>query len=74
VADGVPFDPAEAAAALKLLNSGSKEDLLATGMAPRQVAIVLEKRPFADVVAFADTPFIGEKSVTAVRDAARAHR
>ena len=45
----------------------SRSRFLAAGVAPRQVTIILEQRPFADMVAFAATPFIGEKTVEAAR-------
>jgi serine/threonine-protein kinase len=67
VADGVRFTAAQAAAATAFINTASYEQLLAAGVAPRQVAIILEQRPFADMIAFAATPFIGEKTVEAAR-------
>ena len=67
VADGVRFTAAQAAAATKFVNAATHDELLGAGVAPRQVALILEQRPFADMVAFAATPYIGEKTVEAAR-------
>ena len=68
-ADGVYFTEAEAAAALRLLNEGTEDELREVGIAGRQVNIILEKRPFASVEAFADTFYIGPMTVAAIKSA-----
>jgi len=68
-ADGVSFSAAEAARAVVFLNNASKSELTAAGMAGRQANIVIDKRPWASVEAFASTPFIGEKTVEALKRA-----
>ncbi len=70
-ADGVRFTAAEAAAAVAFLNTASESQLRAAGIAGRQVTIILDSRPFASIQAFAETYYIGEKTVEAVRHAAR---
>ena len=70
VADDVRFTGAEAAAAVRWVNAATRQELLDAGIAAHQVNILLEKRPFADVAAMAATPFIGEKTVEAVKGAA----
>jgi hypothetical protein len=71
VADDVRFTGAEAAASVRWVNTATRQELLDAGIAPHQVNILVEKRPFADVAAMAATPFIGEKTVEAVKSAAR---
>ncbi len=71
VADGVRFTGAEAAASARFVNGATHGELLGAGIAPRQVALILEKRPFADVAVLAETPFIGEKTMESVRAAGR---
>jgi serine/threonine protein kinase len=61
--DGVLMSPAEAAAALSWINGASEAELRAGGMYGRAVNIVLDKRPFASMQAFAATPYVGEKTV-----------
>ena len=70
VADGVSFTPPQARRTLALINAADKDALLRAGVAPRQANLILDKRPFASIEAFAATPYIGEKTVTALRDAA----
>jgi hypothetical protein len=70
--DDITLSGAEAAAALRFVNSADESALRAAGVAGRQVNIILEKRPFADLVAFGATPFIGRKTVEAVAAAAAA--
>jgi hypothetical protein len=74
VADNVRFTGEEAAAGARFVNGASHSELLGAGVAPRQVAIILEKRPFTDVAALAETPFIGDKTIEAIRAAARKGR
>ena len=68
--DDVTLSGAEAAASLRFVNSADEAALRAAGIAGRQVNIILEKRPFSDLPAFASTPFIGRKTVEAVAAAA----
>jgi hypothetical protein len=70
IADGVRFDSAVARKALTWVNMATKEQLLSAGIAPHQANILLETRPYADLGAVAETPFIGEKTVDAIRIAA----
>jgi serine/threonine-protein kinase len=70
VADGVRFTSTEAAAALRWVNEAPYESLLRAGIAPRQARILADKRPFADLAAVAETPFIGDKTMESIRDAA----
>jgi eukaryotic-like serine/threonine-protein kinase len=69
--DDVTLSGAEAAAALRFVNSADEPALRAAGVAGRQVNIILDKRPFSDLVAFGATPFIGRKTVEAVAAATR---
>ncbi|MDP2315248.1 MAG: PEGA domain-containing protein, partial [Pseudomonadota bacterium] len=71
VADGVRFTGPEAAAAGRFINTATHGELLGAGIAPRQVSIILERRPFSDVAALAETPFIGDKTLESIRGAAR---
>ncbi|MDP2311112.1 MAG: protein kinase [Pseudomonadota bacterium] len=71
VADNVRFTGPEATAAARFVNTASHSELLGAGIAPRQVAIILEKRPFSDVAMLAEVPFIGDKTIESVRAAAR---
>jgi len=70
VADDVRFSSAQAAATLALVNEGDEDTLRAAGVAPRQVGIILAGRPFSDLGAFAATPWIGQKTLEHLRDAA----
>ncbi len=69
VADGVQFSGSQATQAVSFLNSASKDQLLSAGMAARQANIVIDKRPWSDVSTFAATPYIGAKTVEALRRA-----
>jgi eukaryotic-like serine/threonine-protein kinase len=71
VADGVSFTAGEASVAIGLLNDSDEAALRALGISGQQLNIVLEHRPFASLTAFAATPYIGEKTVQRLRDAAR---
>ena len=68
-ADGVSFTAGEATRALVYLNNASKAELTAAGMAGRQSNIAIDKRPWASIEAFASTPYIGEKTVEALKRA-----
>ena len=70
-ADGVVFSAAEAAAAVQFINTADESALRSAGIASRQVNIILKERPFSGIQAFAETHFIGEKTVLAARHAAR---
>ena len=70
-ADGVFFTTEEAAAAKRWLNEADEAAVRGAGIAGRQVNILLEGRPWASVSAFADTPWIGEKTLESVRSASR---
>lgn len=69
VADDVRFTPAQAAAALAWINEADAETLRASGVAARQVNIILDGRPFADLAAFAQTPYIGTKTLERIQEA-----
>jgi serine/threonine-protein kinase len=69
--DDVTLSAAEAAAALRFVNTADEPALRAAGVAGRQVNIILDQRPFPDMPAFAATPFIGRKTVEAVAAGAR---
>lgn len=71
VADNVRFTGAEATAAARFINTATHSELLGAGIAPRQVGIILDKRPFGDVAALAEVPFIGDKTIESIRTAAR---
>lgn len=71
VADNVRFTGPEATAAARFINTATHSELLGAGIAPRQVAIILDKRPFGDVAMLAEVPFIGYKTIESVRAAAR---
>jgi DNA uptake protein ComE-like DNA-binding protein len=71
VADNVRFTGPEAAAAAHFVNTATHSELLGAGIAPRQVGIILDKRPFGDVAALAEVPFIGDKTIESIRAAAR---
>jgi DNA uptake protein ComE-like DNA-binding protein len=70
VADGVSFTPPQARRTLALINAADKDGLLRAGVAPRQANLILDKRPFSSIEDFAATPYVGEKTVSALRDAA----
>lgn len=63
--------PEDATRALKWVNSADEAALRASGIYGRGVILILEKRPFASIEAFAATPYIGKKSVEAAIKAAR---
>lgn len=63
VADGVRFDATQSAAALSWLNSADADTLRASGIAARQVNIIVDGRPFPDLATFAATPWIGPKTL-----------
>lgn len=71
VADSVSFTAAEAAAAVSFANTASEDALRAAGIAGRQVNIILENRPYSSIEAFAQTYYIGPKTVQAIKDASR---
>lgn len=68
-ADGIAFTPEEAAAAVRFLNAATDAELHGAGIAGQQVKIILEGRPWSDVLGFAATYKIGEKTVAAVKAA-----
>ncbi len=63
--------PENATRALKWVNSADEAALRASGIYGRGVNLILEKRPFASLEAFAATPYIGKKSVEAAIKASR---
>ncbi|MEL6345102.1 MAG: serine/threonine-protein kinase [Myxococcota bacterium] len=67
VVDGVSFTASQAKAALMFVNEASYQQLRDAGMYPRQINVVMDKRPFASIAAFGETPFIGEKTVIAAK-------
>lgn len=71
IADDVYMTGAEAAGAVRFLNGADEPALRAAGIGGRQVNIILDKRPFSDIGAFAATPFIGKKTVEAAVAAGR---
>ncbi len=70
IVDDVRFTPAQAAATLALINDADGDTLRASGVAPRQANILLDHRPFSDLAEVAATPFIGPKTMEALRGAA----
>lgn len=64
--DGVMFSASDAALALKFINEAAEAELRASGIVSRSVGIVLAQRPFNSIKTFADTPYIGPKTVEAV--------
>ncbi len=70
LADGVAFTPAQAEATVRWLNDASESKLYGAGIAPRQVHLIQDGRPWKDIASFAATLNIGEKTVAAARDAA----
>lgn len=69
VADDVRFTAAEAAAALAWLNEADADTLRSSGVAARQVNIILDGRPFDDLASFAQTPYIGTKTLERIKQA-----
>lgn len=69
VADGVYMTAQQAEQALTFVNSATEAQLRGAGVAGRQVNIILDKRPFESMDAFAATPYIGPKTVQAAKDA-----
>jgi hypothetical protein len=63
--DGVVINGADADRVLYFLNTATDAELRAAGIYGRAVNIVLDQRPFASLKTFADTPYIGEKTVRA---------
>ncbi len=61
--DEVSMTDDQARKLLEWVNTAEEEALHRSGIYPRGVNIILERRPFADVQDFANTPFIGRKSV-----------
>ncbi len=70
LADGIPFTAAQAAATVTWLNGATESQLYGAGIAPRQVHLIQDGRPWKDIQSFAATLNIGEKTVAAARDAA----
>ncbi|MBT3221417.1 MAG: hypothetical protein HN348_20220, partial [Proteobacteria bacterium] len=48
------------------VNSASEEELVKAGVVSRSIGIILDKRPFGTMQAFANTPYIGQKTVEAI--------
>jgi hypothetical protein len=71
VFDEVPFTPAQADRTLTFVNTATDAQLRDAGVYDKGVTIILTKRPFASMDAFAATYQIGTKTVEAVRDAAK---
>ena len=69
--DGVYFDAAHAGRALALVNSGTDEQLRSAGVLTRQLNVIKQGRPFADLTAFGNAYGIGEKTVQAVHRASQ---
>ena len=51
------------------VNTADEDSLRRAGIYGRGVNIILEKRPFADIQSFGDTPYIGEKSIRSALEA-----
>lgn len=69
VVDGVFFSAAQVPRALAFVNEADEEALRRAGVYGRGVNVILERRPFASLQAFGDTPQIGIKTVEAVHRA-----
>ena len=69
--DDLLIQPAQAAKALKWINSADEATLRASGIYARGVNVILQHRPFATIEAFAATPYIGKKSVEAALNATK---
>jgi eukaryotic-like serine/threonine-protein kinase len=63
IIDDVQLTGPQAAALLNWVNTADEETLRSAGIYTRGVNIIVEKRPFADIHAFADTPYIGRKTI-----------
>ncbi len=69
--DELYIAPEDATRALRWVNGADEAALRASGIYARGVNLILEKRPFASLEAFAATPYIGKKSVEAAIKASR---
>ncbi|MCP4805465.1 MAG: serine/threonine protein kinase [Proteobacteria bacterium] len=63
--DGVWMTPSQAAATLAFVNTADEAGLKEAGVYGRGVGLILENRPFASMDEFADTAYIGDKTVAA---------
>ncbi|MEZ4323417.1 MAG: nuclease A inhibitor family protein [Myxococcota bacterium] len=73
VVEGVAFTPDQARATLELANTASLETLdVAVGLDSRAAAGIVERRPFADLVALGAVPYVGPSALIALRDHASA--
>ena len=68
-ADDVVFTVQEAQRTLEFVNTAYREELIDAGIAGRQANIILDKRPWETIEAWADTPYIGPKTVQAAKRA-----
>jgi hypothetical protein len=69
--DDVLIQPADASRALHWINTADETALRASGIYARGVNLILQKRPFPSLEAFAATPYIGKKSVESAIAASR---
>ncbi len=69
--DGVWVEAATEGRVLAWVNRASESELKAAGIYTRGVNIILEKRPFSSLESFAQTPYLGTKSLQAAVDAVR---
>ena len=68
-ADEVVFTVQEAQRALEFVNTAYRDELIDAGIAGRQANIILDKRPWETIEAWAATPYIGPKTVQAAKRA-----
>ena len=63
IIDDVQLTGSQAAALLIWVNTADEDALRAAGIYTRGVNIIVEKRPFASIHEFSDTPYIGRKTI-----------
>lgn len=66
MADGVAFTANQGERAVAWLNAATPDELEAAGIYDRGVGVILQSRPFHDLVHVAETPGIGTKTMEAV--------
>ncbi len=63
--DDVVMTPDDARAAVAWVNAATPQQLEAAGVYQRGVEVVMANRPFADMTAFANTKYVGTKTIEA---------
>ena len=69
--DAVWVEAAIEGRVLAWVNRASESELKAAGIYARGINIILEKRPFSSLDSFAQTPYLGTKSLQAAVDTVR---